>query len=138
VIGDLAHHVGPDGKPLPGVAPAAMQQGSYAAKVILARLRSEAVRTFEYRDKGTLAVIGRASAVAQFPGNLRFHGLVAWLLWLFVHLMYLVSFQNRLIVFIRWAFNYFTFNRGARLITGPIGTGAGQEVDHEISQMTRR
>ena len=72
---------------------------------------------FEYFDKGSLAVIGRASAVAQFP-RLRFEGLVAWLLWLFIHLMYLAGFQNRVIVFIRWGFNYFTYNRGARLITG--------------------
>jgi NADH dehydrogenase len=137
VVGDLAHFPTPDGKPLPGVAPTAMQQGSYAASAILKRLRSEPVPAFRYRDKGSLAVIGRASAVAQFPRDLRFHGLVAWLLWLFVHLMYLVGFQNRLIVFIRWAFNYLTYNRGARLITGPIRRAAGQEVDHEISQVTQ-
>ena len=81
-------------------------------------LRGEAVPPFRYLDKGNLAVIGRARAVAQFAGPLRFSGIIAWLLWLFVHLMYLVTFQNRLIVFIRWAFNYITYNRGARLITG--------------------
>lgn len=113
VIGDAAYFAGPDGKPLPGVAPVAMQQGRYVASL----LRGRTDQPFRYRDKGSLAVIGRASAVAQFP-LLKAHGLFAWLLWLFIHLMYLVGFQNRLIVFIRWAFNYFTYNRGARLITG--------------------
>ncbi|HYP12654.1 MAG TPA: NAD(P)/FAD-dependent oxidoreductase, partial [Bryobacteraceae bacterium] len=110
VIGDIAHFKDKEGKPLPGVAPTAMQQGRYVASVILRRLRGEAPAPFEYHDKGSLAVIGRAQAVAQFSGNLRFQGLLAWLLWLFVHLMYLVNFQNRLIVFIRWGFNYFTYN----------------------------
>ena len=113
VIGDVANVTGRDGKPLPGVAPVAMQQGRYIARVI----RGQEHGPFRYRDKGNLAVIGRASAVAQFPA-MKAHGLIAWLLWLFIHLMYLVGFQNRLIVFIRWAFNYFTYNRGARLITG--------------------
>jgi NADH dehydrogenase len=93
------------------------------ASVIRKRLRGEVVTPFRYHDKGSLAVIGRAEAVAQFGGSLRFSGLVAWLLWLFVHLMYLVTFQNRLIVFIRWGFNYTTYNRGARLITGDIDPG---------------
>jgi NADH dehydrogenase len=113
VIGDSANFTGPDGQPLPGVAPVAMQQGPYVANLIRGKERGP----FRYRDKGSLAVIGRASAVAQFP-ILKAHGLLAWLLWLFIHLMYLVGFQNRLIVFIRWAFNYATYNRGARLITG--------------------
>ena len=118
VIGDASLFVAPDGKPLPGVAPTAMQQGSYAAKSIRSRLNGETIGPFKYFDKGSLAVIGRARAVAQFGSSLRFSGLIAWLLWLFVHLMYLVTFQNRLIVFIRWGFNYVTYNRGARLITG--------------------
>ncbi len=113
VIGDLAYQVDADNKPLPGVAPVAMQQGSYIAKRILGRED----KPFHYWDKGSLAVIGRASAVAQF-GRIHLQGAVAWLAWLFIHLMYLVGFQNRVIVFIRWAFNYFTYNRGARLITG--------------------
>ena len=117
VIGDIAHLKDENGKVLPGVAPTAMQQGRYAAQLIIARLRGETRGAFKYFNKGNLAVIGRASAVAEF-GKFRFSGLFAWLLWLFVHLMYLVSFQNRLVVFIRWGFNYFTFNRGARLITG--------------------
>jgi NADH dehydrogenase len=123
VIGDAALFQGPDGKPLPGVAPTAMQQGQYVASAIVKRMRGESVAAFRYRDKGNLAVIGRAQAVAQFGGSLRFSGWVAWLLWLFIHLMYLVTFQNRLIVFIRWGFNYFTYNRGARLITGDVDRG---------------
>jgi NADH:quinone reductase (non-electrogenic) len=116
VIGDLAY-VEQDGKPLPGVAPVAMQQGRYAADAILERLRGRQPQPFRYFNKGSLAVIGRAAGVADF-GRLHFHGLPAWLLWLFVHLMYLAQFQNRLIVFIRWGFLYLTFDRGARLITG--------------------
>jgi len=116
VIGDLAH-LDQDGKPLPGVAPVAMQQGRYAARAIVERLRGVTPPSFRYHDKGSLAVIGRAAGVADF-GRLRFHGLIAWLLWLFVHLMYLVQFRNRLIVFIRWGFQYLSFDRGARLITG--------------------
>jgi NADH:ubiquinone reductase (H+-translocating) len=115
VIGDLAH-LEQEGKLLPGVAPVAMQQGRYAAETIMNRLNSRAIQPFHYHDKGSLAVIGRAAGVADF-GRLRFHGLLAWLLWLFVHLMYLVQFQNRLIVFIRWGFLYLSFDRGARLIT---------------------
>jgi NADH dehydrogenase len=117
VIGDIARLKDKDGQVLPGVAPVAMQQGRYAARCIISRLNGTPVEPFRYFDKGTLAVIGRARAVAQF-GDLRFSGLLAWLLWLFVHLMYLVSFQNRVVIFIRWGFNYLTFNRNARLITG--------------------
>ena len=116
VIGDLAY-VEQDGKPLPGVAPVAMQQGRYVAQAILERLRGRPSAPFHYFNKGSLAVIGRAAGVADF-GRLHFHGLPAWLLWLFVHLMYLVQFQNRLVVFIHWGFLYLTFDRGARLITG--------------------
>lgn len=138
VIGDLAHVDLGDGKIVPGVAPAAMQQGRYAASVIRKRLRGEAAPAFRYFDKGTLAVIGRASAVAQFGLGLRFHGLVAWLLWLFVHLMYLVGFQNRVIVFIRWAFQYVTYNRGARLITGCDASAARHALeDARNAQLTR-
>src|SRR6266849_4975408 len=120
VIGDLACFIQEgeqDGKPLPGVAPVAMQQGRYAAETIVERLRGHAPEPFRYFNKGNLAVIGRAAGVADF-GRLRFHGLLAWLLWLFVHLMYIVQFSSRLIVFIRWGFLYLTFDRGARLITG--------------------
>ena len=117
VIGDLASFE-ERGRPLPGVAQVAMQQGSYVAKLIEKRLRGEPqVKPFHYFDKGELAVIGRASAVANI-GKLHLSGLLAWLIWLFVHLMYLVEFSNRVLVFVHWGFLYLTFNRGARLITG--------------------
>jgi NADH:ubiquinone reductase (H+-translocating) len=112
VIGDLAVL----DKPLPGVAPVAMQQGKYAARAIVDRLNNRTVKPFHYFNKGSLAVIGRRAGVADF-GFVRFHGAIAWLLWLFVHLMFLVQFRNRVIVFIRWGFQYLTFDRGARLIT---------------------
>ncbi len=117
VIGDLANFRDPDGKTLPGVAPTAMQEGSYVADLIKKRLAGQTAKPFRYINKGNLAVIGRAAAVAEIAG-LKFSGLIAWLLWLFIHLMYLVNFQNRILVFIQWGFSYLTFNRGARLITG--------------------
>jgi NADH dehydrogenase len=118
VIGDLAH-VEQDGKMLPGVAPVAMQQGGYVAKLIQKRLSGQSESAgFRYFDKGNLAVIGRASAVAEI-GGLHISGVLAWLTWLFVHLMYLVEFSNRVLVFIQWGFLYITYNQGARLITGP-------------------
>lgn len=107
-----------DGQPVPGVCPAAMQMGRYAARRIVDRLNGRAASSpFRYHDKGSLAVIGRAAAVAQF-GALRMAGHFAWLAWLFIHIMYLVGFQNRVLVFIQWGFQYLTFSRGARLITG--------------------
>ena len=116
VIGDLAV-LEQDGKALPGVAPVAMQEGRYVAGLIRAQAEGRTVAPFHYFNKGNLAVIGRASGVADF-GRLHFHGWPAWLLWLFVHLMYLAQFRNRVLVFIRWGFQYLTFDRGARLITG--------------------
>jgi NADH dehydrogenase len=101
---------------LPGVAPAAMQQGRYAAKVIKARLAGQSTKPFRYLDKGNLATVGRGSAVADIKG-LRLSGFIAWLTWLLIHLFYLVGFQNRILVFIRWSFSFFTHGRGARLIT---------------------
>jgi NADH dehydrogenase len=121
VVGDLAHFEW-KGQPLAGVAPVAMQQGSYVAKAIQRRAAGRQPKPFRYLHKGNLAVIGRAAAVAEFP-FVNLHGLIAWLVWLFIHLMYLVGFQNRLIVFIRWAFSYLTYNRGARLITGEAEPG---------------
>jgi NADH dehydrogenase len=112
-LGDMVR-VGDDA--LPGLAPVAMQQGRYAARVVRARLRGRAVRPFRYRDKGNLATIGRARAVADLHG-LRLSGLPAWVTWLVVHLWYLIGFQNRLLVVIRWAFSFLTRGRGARLIT---------------------
>lgn len=121
VVGDLAFATKPNGKQLPGVAQVAMQGGAYAAKTILKRMRGEPVQPFHYFDKGELAVIGRAAAVANIFG-LHLSGLIAWLVWLFVHLMYLVEFQSRVVVFIQWGFQYMTFSRGARLITGTAAT----------------
>jgi len=116
-IGDLASFV-EGGEPLPGVAQVAMQQGRYVARLLDARLRgAPPPPPFHYADRGSLAVIGRGAAVADIHG-LRFNGFLAWLTWLFVHLLYLVEFDNRLLVLVQWAWNYFTWNRGARLITG--------------------
>ncbi len=115
-IGDMAHFPGPDGQPLPGVAPVAMQQGQYVANLVKARLAGESLPGFAYRDKGSLAVIGRNASVAVF-GGLQISGFPAWLAWIFVHLWYLIEFDNKLLVLIQWAWNYFTRKRGARLIT---------------------
>ena len=115
VIGDLAS-LAQDGKPLPGLAPVAMQQGRYVADLLVRKLRGQSMRPFRYFDKGALATIGRNRAVAQF-GSLHGSGFPAWFLWVFVHLMYLVEFENRLLVFVEWVYNYITRNRGARLIT---------------------
>jgi NADH:ubiquinone reductase (H+-translocating) len=118
IVGDLASALGVDRQALPGLAPVAMQQGAYAAQVIEQRLKNGTpCPPFRYRHRGTMAVIGRAAAVADVFG-LQVSGFLAWLLWLFVHLMYLVQFQSRVLVFIQWGFQYLTFSRGARLITG--------------------
>jgi len=117
VIGDLANFSHQTGKPLPGVAPVAMQEGRYAAELLRRRLAGKTVAPFRYHDKGSLATIGRAAAVADF-GRIHIHGMPAWLTWLFIHLLHLVEFDNRLLVLIQWAYNYITRNRGARLITG--------------------
>ncbi len=120
VVGDLAAAKNSDGKHLPGVAQVAMQGGSYAAKTIVARLEGATdVKPFHYFDKGDLAVIGRGRAVARIF-RLHLAGLPAWLVWLFVHLMYLVQFRSRILVFVQWGMEYISFNRGARLITGDI------------------
>jgi NADH dehydrogenase len=102
---------------LPGVAPVAMQQGRHAARVVLARLSGERVPAFHYHDKGNLATIGRARAVADLR-LIRLSGWPAWITWLAVHLWYLIGFQNRLVVVTRWAFSFLTHGRGARLISG--------------------
>jgi NADH dehydrogenase len=124
VIGDLAavkqqatsQSTGVATPTLPGVAPVAMQEGRYVANAIVRRLRGEVVKPFIYRDKGTMATIGRNSAVADL-GWIRYSGYLAWLTWLFVHLLYLVQFQSRVLVLIQWAWSYITRNRSARLIT---------------------
>lgn len=118
VIGDLASLKDASGKPLPGQAPVAMQQGEYVAKRIAARLRGEKQdEPFKYWDKGSMATIGRAKAVAE-TGGLRLSGLIAWLAWLFIHILYLARFENRILVLFQWVFNYLTRGRAARLITG--------------------
>jgi NADH dehydrogenase len=115
-IGDLAHFSGPDGEPLPGVAPVAMQQGRYVARAIAARVAGHGPAPFRYRDRGRMATIGRKSAVADL-GRVRFGGLPAWLLWSAVHVFFLIEYENRVLVTIRWIWNYVTRNRGTRLIT---------------------
>lgn len=118
VVGDLALASRPDGRQLPGVAPVAIQQGAYAARAILDRLNGRTdLPPFRYFDQGDIAVIGRAAAVANIFG-LHVSGFPAWMIWLFIHLMNLVEFQSRILVLIQWGFQYLTFNRGARLITG--------------------
>jgi NADH dehydrogenase len=122
VVGDLALALGRNGKPLPGVAQVAMQQGTYAAKAIVRKVQgAKALKPFKYFDKGDLAVIGRWAAVANIFG-LHMSGLPAWLVWALIHLMYIVQFQSRVLVFIQWGIQDLTFNRGARLITGPAAT----------------
>ena len=115
VIGDLACFQHGLARPLPGVAPVAMQQGAFAARAIRATLAGQPRGTFTYRDKGSMATIGRGAAIAQL-GSLRFGGYLAWLLWLFVHLMLLVDFRNRVFVFFQWALAYLTAQRRARII----------------------
>jgi NADH dehydrogenase len=118
VIGDLSTFTHQGGKPLPGVAPVAMQQGRYVARLIASRAAGGAGSApFHYFNKGNLATVGRNKAVAEF-GKVHIAGFPAWFTWVFVHLMYLVEFDNRLLVFVEWVYNYFTRNRGARLITG--------------------
>jgi NADH dehydrogenase len=117
VIGDMATFTHPTGKPLPGVAPVAMQQGQYVARLIQARLRGQTLPPFHYHDYGNMATIGRNAAVADF-GWLRFSGHLAWLAWLFIHVLKLIEFDNRVLVLFQWAWNYVTRNRSARLITG--------------------
>ena len=117
VIGDLANFSHQTGKPLPGVAQPAIQQGHYVGRAIQARLRGEKIKPFRYFDKGNLATIGRAAAVADMNW-IRLSGLPAWLIWIFIHLLYIVQFQNRLLVLVQWAWLYITYDRSARLITG--------------------
>jgi NADH dehydrogenase len=119
VLGDMADVLDENGRSagLPGLAPVAMQQGRYAARAIRDRLQGRVPPPFRYRDKGNLATIGRAKAVADIKG-LQLSGFVAWVTWLFVHLFYLIGLQNRLLVFIRWVISFVTRGRGARLITG--------------------
>lgn len=117
VIGDLASLKDEAGKLLPGVAPVAMQQGTWAARNIMRDIHHETRENFYYHDKGSLATIGRAAAIAQF-GKVHISGFIAWLAWLFIHITFLIGFRNRVMVLIQWAWSYITYERGARLITG--------------------
>lgn len=120
VIGDLANFSHQDGKPLPGVAPVAMQEGQYVARLLKKRLKDETLPAFRYLNYGSLAVIGRNAAVVDL-GFVKFSGILAWLAWVFIHILFLIEFDNKLIVMIQWAWDYFTRKRGARLITNQEG-----------------
>ena len=117
VIGDLAHALDEHDRPLPGIAPVAIQQAHYLSDAIVNRLNGRSVPEFLYHDKGSMATIGRSNAVAMV-GRFRFSGMLAWLTWLFIHLMYIITFENRLLILLQWAWSYVTFDRTARLITG--------------------
>lgn len=144
VIGDAASFMGPQGRPLPGVSPTAMQMGRFVAGVIASEAKNGAVSErpkFVYKDKGSMATIGRSRAVAQLK-SAQLSGWLAWMAWLAVHIWYLVGFRNRLLVFFDWAWSYMTYRRGARLITGgrlmpgaPEGSGLyDQHADHSNDQ----
>jgi NADH:quinone reductase (non-electrogenic) len=137
VIGDVASVAGADGKPLPGVAPGAKQQGRYVADLVRARLAGQTLPPFRYRDVGALATIGRKSAIAQF-GRIKLKGFVGWLLWSVAHIYYLIGFRNRLVVAMNWLWNYFTFQRGTRLITGLPGARAGDVGKEEDKPVRAR
>jgi len=121
VIGDVAAAVDAEGRPLPGVAPVAKQQGKYVARLLMGRAEGKKIPPFRYRDFGLLATIGRKRAVVQI-GGLKLSGFVAWLIWSVAHIYFLIGFRNRLIVAMNWAWNYVTFQRGTRLITGLSGS----------------
>lgn len=132
VIGDLAHFAHQTGKPLPGVAPVAMQEGQYVAKSIKQQIKGNTLPPFNYVDYGNLAVIGQHSAVVDL-GFMKLTGFVAWLFWLLIHIYYLVEFDNKLVVMTQWIWNYFTRNRGARLITAtdlPAPVEVNNKVDY--------
>lgn len=134
VIGDLANYAYEGGKPLPGVAQVAMQGGKFVAKQIMRRLNGEdtTAHQFRYLDLGSMATIGRAAAIAQI-GKVHLTGFIGWLAWLFVHLMYIVAFENRLLIILQWAWNYFTRNRAARLITGKTPLMSVDETGYLVS-----
>jgi NADH:ubiquinone reductase (H+-translocating) len=137
VLGDTALVLDEAGKPLPGVAPVAKQQGQYLAKLLKARAAGrKPLRPFRYRDYGALATIGRKRAIFQL-GALKFTGLFAWLLWSTAHIYFLIGFRNRLVVAMSWAWSYVTFQRGTRLITGVLGTRANVPVGDEASRADR-
>lgn len=120
VIGDSAHREAKNGKPLPALAPVATQQGKFVGKILANKSRRSIRPEFFYTDKGTMATIGRAKAVADIRG-LKFSGFFAWFLWSFIHVLSLIGFRNRIHVFVEWVWNYFTYRRGVRLITDRSG-----------------
>ncbi|ACK70684.1 FAD-dependent pyridine nucleotide-disulphide oxidoreductase [Gloeothece citriformis PCC 7424] len=128
VIGDLANFSHQGDKPLPGVAPVAMQQGEYMAKLIKKRITKEPIEAFYYIDRGSLAVIGQNSAVVNL-GFVKLSGFLAWLIWVWAHIYYLIEFDNKLVVMVQWGWNYFTQGRGARLITGEASPSTFVEVE---------
>jgi NADH dehydrogenase len=134
VIGDLANCSQQTGKPLAGVAPVAIQEGRYIARVIIARIKKKPVAPFHYRDRGSMAIIGRASAVAEI-GRLHFSGYLAWLAWLFVHIVELVEFENKILVLVQWGWYYFSRNRAARLITRTAAPDVTADVECEDGKM---
>jgi len=123
VIGDTAAASGADGRPLPGVAPVAKQQGEYVARLLIARNQGKSFPPFRYRDFGSLATIGRKRAVIQM-GRLKLQGFIAWIIWCVAHIYFLIGFRNRFVVALNWMWNYVTFQRGTRLITGMEGARA--------------
>jgi NADH dehydrogenase len=127
VIGDLAA-VAHDGKPVPGVAPAAKQMGAHVARMIRARIAGTAATPFRYRDYGNLATIGRMAAVVDL-GRLRLSGAVAWLFWLWAHVFFLIGFRNRIVVMAEWIWSYFTYQRHARIILGRDEASSGERRD---------
>lgn len=130
-IGDMAHFE-QDGKPLPGLSPVAMQQARHVAKVILRGLQGQTVKPFRYFDKGSMATIGRSRAIA-YANGIEMRGFLAWLAWLFIHLIYLVGFRSRAVVLFTWAWSYFAYDRGARLMTHPMKAVGSRVIvpDHD-------
>jgi NADH dehydrogenase len=129
VIGDLAHALQKDGTPAPGVAPVAMQEGRVAARNIIASIERRPRTEFDYFNKGDLATIGRGKAIASlFGGKVQIGGRLAWMLWLGIHITYLIGFRNRISVLIQWAYAYFTYQRGARLITETARSAAARRA----------
>ncbi|MCA9237692.1 MAG: NAD(P)/FAD-dependent oxidoreductase [Planctomycetales bacterium] len=137
VLGDMAHAKDEHDKPLPGVAPVAIQQGKYVAGVIRNRLAGKATKPFRYHDHGSMATIGRSAAVVDM-GKFQFGGLFAWLIWLFLHLVLLVTFQNRLLVLMQWMSSYVTHGRAARLITGQRSAGHAPSAAAEAPETAGR
>jgi NADH dehydrogenase len=135
VVGDAAHFE-QDGKPLPALAPVALQQGRYLGKRLSMEKDLRPKRPFRYVDKGTMATVGRAKAVAEIRG-FKLSGFLAWLLWSFVHILFLIDFRNRFRVFVEWMWFYFTFKRGIRLITHQITTPHSEPLADKIKETDR-